>query len=191
MAAPYKIKKEEIVEKALLLARKGGLDAINARALAKEIGCSTMPLFSSFKSMDEIKNAVIEQAKGIYKSYLDKETVNNPKPFKGIGTAYILFAKQEPQLFKILFMTSQNLLPENSLSIDANRDNIARAAQKATGLSLAEAKRFYFEMWIFTHGIATMCATKTIIFSESEISQMLTDIFQGLLLRYKGEKKNG
>lgn len=47
-------------------------------------------------------------------------------------------------------------------------------------------------MWTFTHGIATMIATKTCEISEEQISEMLTDEFKALMLleKMKGENKS-
>ena len=56
MAAVKKINKEGILEAAYNLARREGIAAITARKLAKEISCSTQPIYENFVDM----GAVIE-----------------------------------------------------------------------------------------------------------------------------------
>jgi len=62
------------------------------------------------------------------------------------------------------------------------------AAGGASGLSREKVKKLYLEMWIFTHGIAVMLATKIADFTEEEISGMLTDAFMGIKNKLKGEE---
>ena len=53
-----KISKEDIINKALNIARCENFNSINARRLAKELGCSVQPIFSNFKNMEELKRVV-------------------------------------------------------------------------------------------------------------------------------------
>ena len=52
--------------------------------------------------MDDLKNEVIKEIVKIYDSYIEKGLEENS--FKGSGVAYIKFAKEENQLFKIVKM---------------------------------------------------------------------------------------
>ena len=40
-------------------------------------------------------------------------------------------------------------------------------------------------MWIYVHGIATMCATSYLDWDKDMISRMLTDAYEGMRLRYE------
>ena len=44
------------------------------------------------------------------------------------------------------------------------------------------------EMWACVHGIATMIATSYLDLGNEEISDMLTDVFLGLKMRYASKK---
>ena len=41
------------------------------------------------------------------------------------------------------------------------------------------------EMWVYVHGFATMIATKYIQWDEQSVSEMLTDVYEGLKLRFR------
>ena len=62
MPPKVRVTKENIIKTATELVRQSGADAINARAIAKVLGCSTQPIFSNFATMDELKTAVIQSA---------------------------------------------------------------------------------------------------------------------------------
>ena len=105
MPPRLKITKEEIIKTALELARQEGKDALNARTLAAALGCSTQPIFSNFSSMEELEEAVMHSAYECYLDFLSKDAEAGKYPkYKAFGMAYIRFAKEERELFKMLFM---------------------------------------------------------------------------------------
>ncbi|MBQ7282435.1 MAG: TetR/AcrR family transcriptional regulator, partial [Spirochaetales bacterium] len=52
--------KKDIIKAAVELVRSDGYESLNARALAKALGCSTQPIFSNFSSMDDLMKSVLE-----------------------------------------------------------------------------------------------------------------------------------
>ena len=62
MPAVRKVSREEIVDAALDVLRDGGFSAVNARSVARMLGCSTQPIYFSFQNMDELKAALTERA---------------------------------------------------------------------------------------------------------------------------------
>ena len=187
MPPKAKFSREQIVKGAFDIVRKNGMSALTARRLGEALGSSARPIFTVFESMDEVIAEVVKSAKNLYASYVQRGLSSAPA-FKGVGTQYIMFAVEEPQLFILLFMTvngeanSDNVLP----IIDENYDDILLSVKNEYGLNLDKAKNIYMHMWIYTHGIATMCATRTCSYTGDEISRMMTEVFIGLL---KSEEK--
>ena len=62
MPAAKKISKDEIIDAAIEVLRDDGFAAINARSVAKKMGCSTQPIYFSFKNMEELKAALTDRA---------------------------------------------------------------------------------------------------------------------------------
>lgn len=60
MPPKQKVTKEDIVLAAINLVRKNGVESINARSVAAEIGCSTQPIFSNYATMEELKQDIIK-----------------------------------------------------------------------------------------------------------------------------------
>ena len=182
--------KEYIIGVALQLVREEGIQNLTARAVAKRTGCSVCPIFSAFENMEELQRAVVTAARKVYDEYVDSG-LKNPLPFKGVGEAYIKFAVSEPKLFQLLFMNDDAVRNLDTVlpSIDGNYDKILQSVKDQYGMSDKNSYKLYKNLWVFTHGIAAMCATRTCEFSVDEISEMLTDVCMSLLVKYKGEEK--
>ncbi len=191
MPPKQKFEKEEIISAALEITRRKGITALTARGLGAELGSSARPIFTVFQNMVEVQDETILAVKALYNRYIAKG-LKESNPFKGVGMAYIQFAKYEPKLFQLLFMTENGAVPELTevLSmIDENSGKILESVQKTYGLDDIKARKIYQYLWIFTHGIATLCATKVCRFGEAEISAMLDDVFRSILLKLQeGEK---
>lgn len=187
MPPKAKFTREEIIEAAISIVKADGFDALTSRALGAYLGSSARPIFTVFKNMEEVQQAVTESAKALYKEYVDKG-LSQEQPFKGVGTQYILFSIQEPKLFQLLFMTEKPQLPDFSgvlPLIEESYEEILLAIQKDYGFSAALSEKLYQHLWIYTHGIAALCATKMCRFTADEISEMLTEVFISLLKKIK------
>ncbi len=140
--------------------------------------------------MDEVQQAVIDAAKALYKKYVDQGLLWE-HPFKGVGTQYILFSIHEPKLFQLLFMTEQPQIPDFSgilPLIEESYGEILLSIQNDYGISQHLAEKLYHHLWIYTHGIATLCATKMCHFTSEEISNMITEVFMSILKNIEGCK---
>lgn len=191
MPPKAKFSKEEIVEAALEIVREEGFDALTSRTLGTKLGSSARPVFTVFRNMEEVQQAVKDAAKTLYREYIQEGLSENPA-FKGVGTHYILFAVREPKLFQLLFMTEQKQVPDlaNVLPlIDENYEQILLSVQDGYGMSRDYAEKLYRHLWIYTHGIATLCATKICRFTGEEIGGLMTEVCMSLLKNMKAGKK--
>ncbi|PWM21298.1 MAG: TetR family transcriptional regulator [Collinsella tanakaei] len=191
MPPKAKFTREEIIVAALDIVETDGFEALTSRALGTRLGSSARPIFTVFQSMDEVQQAVIESAKALYKEYVNQGLMWE-HPFKGVGTQYILFAVNEPKLFQLLFMAEQPSIPNLSgvlPLIEESYEEILLSIQNDYGISEPLAEKLYRHLWIYTHGIATLCATKMCRFTNDEISSMITEVCTGILKNIK-EYKN-
>lgn len=178
-----KFAKEEIIHTALSIVRQDGVEALTSRALGQALGSSARPIFTVFDSMQEVQQAVIRAAKDEYRHRVEIG-LQDSLAFKGVGTQYILFAIQEPKLFQLLFMSEQPEIPNLSgvlPVIDESYDQILDSVQKSYDLNTETARRLYQHLWIYTHGIASLCATKMCCFTGEEIDRMMSEVFASLL----------
>ncbi len=192
MPPKAKFTKAEIIGAALNIVRTEGYEALTSRALGIYLGSSARPIFTVFKNMEEVQQAMIEAAKNLYKEYVNKG-LTAEHPFKGVGTQYILFSVNEPKLFQILFMAEQKQIPDLSgvlPLIDESYGDILLSIQKDYEISELSAKKLYQHLWIYTHGIASLCATKMCRFTGEEISSMITEVCTSILKKIQEEEYN-
>ena len=188
MPPKCKFTREEIIQAALDIAKNEGTASITARALGAKLGSSSKPIFSVFENMEEVQEEVQKAAKALYAEYV-QIGLHQELAFKGVGTQYILFAIKEPKLFQLLFMAeqSQKLSVAGILPIiDESYEQILQSVQNGYGLAKKDAENLYRHLWIYTHGIAVLCATNMCSFTAEEISKMMTEVFVSLLKEIKG-----
>ena len=187
MPPKVKVTKKEIIQTAFELLRNDGEASVNARNIASKLNCSTQPLFSNFESMEELQRAVFSAAYELYLSFLKKESEREEVPkYKAFGMAYIRFAKEEKELFKLLFMCDRE---GGDLTPTADFEASVEMIKKNCKITRKKAELMHLEIWAFVHGIATMHATSFLTLEWELISNMLTDIYQGVLARHVSKEK--
>lgn len=180
MPPKIKITKEQLIQAGLQFVKEEGHEALHARSLAQKMNISTQPIFRLFNNMEALKEAIRKQALQIYHSYID-EGLQEELPFKGTGKKYIQFAKDEPRLFRFLFMdTLHQDYQHVKIDEQSRNEMLVSLIASSAHISQEEARLFQLETWIFVHGIATMMVTQTIQFDDEIISKMLTNVFNGL-----------
>ena len=187
MPPKIKITKQAIIDTALEVVRKQGMVGLNARNIAAAFGCSTQPIFSNFRSMEDLKLATVEAANGLYEKFIQAEMEKGEyPPYKAVGMAYIRFAKEEKELFRLLFMRDRST--EKTDDGGEKVRPFTALVQKNTGVSEDDALLMHLEMWMCVHGIATTMITDYQEWSWDLVSRMLTDCYQGLIKRYKDKE---
>ncbi len=190
MPPKAKFTRDEIIEAALSIVKEFGFEALTARALGTKLGSSARPIFTVFENMDEVQREVIMAAKLLYKEYINNGLCQTEVPaFKGVGMQYIQFAITNSKLFQMLFMSAQikkptitNVLP----IIDDSYPQILSSIQNCYSLTPSDSEWLYRHLWIYTHGIAVLCATNICTFTMKEIGKMLTEVCTAMLKEIKG-----
>ena len=62
MPAKKQITKDMILATAFEMLRTRGMDAVNVKSLAKQLNCSTQPIYLSFDSMDALRTILSSMA---------------------------------------------------------------------------------------------------------------------------------
>lgn len=181
MPAKKVISKQNIVEAALKIVRKEGMEGLNMRSVAKACNCSTQPIYLSFTGIGELKAAVAGRIVEIYHGYINGELSSGEyPPYKATGMGYIRFAKEQPQLFKYLFMSRGGASTVDGYP-DFNDDIFQIMGQ--IGIPQDKAGELHAHMWVWVHGIAAMYATGYLNWDWNTVSGMLTDAFMGIKQR--------
>jgi len=186
---PPKIRftRENVLNAAFEMVKECGIEALNARSLAARAGSSTQPLFRMFSGMDEIREAVVEMAMELFDEYV-RAALNSDMPvYKRTGMAYMRFAREQRQLFRLLFMRERTDYALDGI-MPQTMDYVYGAGMDSTGFDAEEIKRFHLHMWIYVHGLATMVATGYLDVGDELASALITECYQGFKKRFEGEK---
>lgn len=180
-----KYSKDQIVAAALEVVAKKGLDALTAKELSAALGTSTSPIFTVFNSMQEVQEAVRVAAMQRFEDYAHRMDRDMPV-FKQVGMQMILFAREEPRLYQLCFMSS--VAPSQSFGDVFGRlggvaQQCLEVIQRDYALSEADARSLFEHVWIHTFGIGALCATGMCDFSMERIAQMLSEDFSAMMLR--------
>ena len=187
-----KYAKEEIVLAALELVSEKGMSALTARDLGARLGTSARPIFTAFKSMEEVHDAVTAAAMNRFEEYAHKAAHAGPI-FKQVGMQMILFAKEEPNLYQLIFMSPQ----EKAQTFEDIYGHLGPVAEECLdvikqqyALSRSDAKALFEHVWIHTFGIGALCATGMCDFSHEQIAEMLTQVFTAMMMMMKSGKSD-
>jgi AcrR family transcriptional regulator len=98
--------KDMFVNAAFKILREKGRGKLSARSLARELKCSTMPVYSYLTSMKTLVSDLEEKALDLMLTY--QTTSSSGQPFLDIGLGYVLFARNEKNLFRFLFLANEH-----------------------------------------------------------------------------------
>lgn len=175
--------RQAMLEAAFSLVRQEGADALNARRIAAVLGCSTQPLFRAFSSMEEIRAEMRGMAQRCFEGYIHRSPALDPLSYKASGLAYILFAKEEPHLFRLLFMCDRLAGDVPGPGEAPGESYVLEALMSQTGFTQQQAMEFHLQMFIFTHGLASMIATHYVAYHQEELGRLLTLQYEAMMAR--------
>lgn len=174
MAPRNKFTREEMINAAVRVVREKGIDALTAKALAGELGVSTQPVFTCFHTIEEAKSEVRAAAERVYDRYV-QDGLRMKIPFLGVGIQYIHFAKEEPQLYRLLFLAANEEGYSSAINALHHSQELVRdSLQQIYHIDGHTADRYFRDMWLVVHSLATLVVTGGCPYSEEEMENILT-----------------
>lgn len=177
--------REMIIGAAINMVREQGPDSINARDLGAYLGCSSRPLFTAFRNMEELTDAVREEVSRRFaeRVRIARDT-HSPEPAaKRMGMCIVRFAQDEPNLYKLIHWTGNKMTPLPELS-----QIMTKQYQTDYQLSDDDAIAFFDHMMIFNMGLCSLITNGVRHFSREEVERILLDQFSATLAYYKSGK---
>ena len=182
-----KYTKEEIVNAAFELTREKGIDAVVAREVGKRLNTSSSPIFTIWSSMEELKEDVRRLAIQKYREYM-ADIFDYFPSFKEFGMRCVGFAAEEPNLFRLLFLTKRE---EHSPYVRFKQEfesifiPLVEEIMSQFGLSKSDAEDLLSQMILFANGIAAYVLTDENSFSRETVSRDLSQVCIGIVLTKK------
>ena len=184
MPAVRKVSKEQIIDAAVDVLRDDGFSAINARSVAKKLGCSTQPIYFSFRNMEELKAALTERAIQMHTQRVrDSLRIHegNDSRYSSYGMGFVKFAAEEKQLFRWLYLEGEQLGPYQN---DVLTPEVISVITEEFGYEEDVARRFHQDMVYFTYGLAILANTNHLHLTEAELREAFRREFRALIAIY-------
>ena len=185
MPPKVKFQKEEIVEAALQAVREKGVDGVTAREVARRLGVSTRPIFTWYAAMDELKRDVFESAKARYRAYIEAG-LTEPIPFLGVWRQYLGFARQEPELYRLLFLTPPDGTTGGAVEALRFSQELVRPSVMATyRMDERAADSFFRDIWLAAFSYATLIVTGNCPYTPEEMLAVGAELSLSVCKAYK------
>ena len=191
MPPKAKITREMILDAAYEIVRKLGAENVNARSIAKSLGCSTQPVLYYFATVEEIKKAVYARADAFHTEYITDIRPERGDPMLQIGSNYIRYAAQERNLFRFLFQ-SNGFQDKGFIElIDAPElAPVLFVLRQAAGVGEKQAKDVFCSIFLVAHGYASLFANNAMEYNEDAIDAQLQKAFIGAVYAAREEEDN-
>jgi len=164
------------MDAAFAVLRKEGIEKLSSRKIAGRLKSSTTPVYSGIGSMKKLEEALLARANELLFRF--QTTPRTGHIFLDMGVGYALFAKEEPMLFRALFLDDS---PHRALRNRLRREHFARLeAQMADeklleGLSAEGRHKVLERMWVFTHGLSLLASQKAL---DDDSIEYITEFLQ-------------
>lgn len=173
MAKPRTITRDIIIDAAMDIVHRAGIQSLSSRSLATALGTSAHPVFAVFQSMDNVIDGVKEEAIKLYESYVNKGLSMKP-PFKGFGIEFLWFAMDEPEFFKLLFNNAFRSESYDGFLMNEGHLNECTAAVSDTfGLNPEQGRELVKQVWMTAYGLGCMIANGVCNFTIEEAAGIL------------------
>lgn len=178
MARKETITKEMLLEAAFELVKDEGIENLTARKLAAKAGCSTQPIFRTYKNMEEVAEETFQTAMDYYNAYYKNYKKGSSVPFVDLGMAYIAFAAEHKNLFKFLFVSEQRFGHSLYEILNGELQFVGHEINKAKNTGCKNPSGLFMQMWIFIHGAACMSLTGDYDLGADETKDLLTKSYK-------------
>lgn len=176
MPPKAKYTREEIVDAALQLTREGGPGAVTARDIAARLNVSTRPIFTYFKTMEELKSAVRAEVESLYRERIERG-LRAEVSFLGVGMEYLQFACDEPELYRLLFLTRPEAESTGAMAaMRRTQAQVRGSLMKTYRLQAEEADWYFRNMWLATHSLATLAVTVGPVYNMDQMREILIEL---------------
>lgn len=184
MPRSVQITKEKILTAALDVLICNGYSAVNIKSIAKELKCSTQPIAWQFGNMDNMREALTQEAVTYANKKMMSTSTNCIEAFWQIGYAYINLAFDTPNLFRFVYMgESKNYCRGGFDSILTDSGNAILIDKLCQDLDISreQANMLFQRMIVYTHGIVSLVVAGVLNCTKEQVYSIVKDFGSDLL----------
>ena len=176
MPSSPKIKKEDMLQAALEIVAQDGYAALNIKAVAKKLGCSTAPISWQFGGMDGLRQELIPFAEQYVEKTYYRFSENEFVTFEQRGKGTVDLALEKPYLFRFLYTGERSQLLSNGFELQQDPSDGINMYEKIADLleiTIEQAMDFAMTMMVYTQGIGTLIASGIVQDTKENMYRML------------------
>ena len=176
MPSSPKIKKEDMLQAALELVARDGYAALNIKAVARELGCSTAPISWQFGGMDGLREELIPFTEQYVEDKYYSRNENEVAAFEQRGRGTIDLALENPNLFRFLYTGERSQILSTGFRLQTNNpdtDNMYQKMAELLEITLNQVMDFAMTMMVYTQGIGTLIASGIVKDTKENMYRML------------------
>ncbi len=182
MPPKARVTRDMILDAAFALVRAEGQEALNVRALAKALGCSTQPILYNFATVEELKAAVYRRADDFHTAYILPRDGAGPDALLRLGLNYVRFGHEERHLFRFLFESNQfGGMDLKGLLRGPGVNALVAILAGGLGCVQEQAEQVFLTFFAVAHGLASLLCNNAMAYDETECAGMLETVFRGVL----------
>lgn len=176
MPRSVQITKKKILAAALDILIRDGYSTVNIKSIAKELNCSTQPIAWQYGNMDNMREALTQEAVIYANQKMMPSSTNCIEAFWQIGYAYINLAFDTPNLFRFVYMgESKNYCRGGFNSILTDRGNAVLIDRLYPYLNISkeQADMLFQRMIVYTHGIVSLVVAGVLNCTKKQVYSMV------------------
>lgn len=179
------ITKDMIFNAAFELVREQGLEVLTARSIAQKLNCSTQPIYSMYENMEKVKEDVFSHAVDFALRCMEQYEDERNEPAMNLAVGCLLFARDERQLFKTLFLSDYS-----SGYFKSHKDKFheqlyaafLKLDNRISSIETEKVQKIFLKLTAYWLGIATMIHLNMLEIDISEAIEMLAEMYGALTL---------
>jgi AcrR family transcriptional regulator len=169
--------REAVLNAVFEMTRESGWPSVSARSIAKRLGSSTMPIYSSLKSMADIERETRTRADDLMREYQARPVSGNSALDMAIG--YVTFARQESHLFRFLYLDAPERRgppeQERHAAEVVSRPGNEGLRKMVTAMPELGSNPVILKSWIFVHGLASLLSSGALDLPDEQVRGLLQD----------------
>ncbi|MBD5455143.1 MAG: TetR/AcrR family transcriptional regulator [Lachnospiraceae bacterium] len=184
MPRNVQITKEKILKASLDVLIRDGYSTVNIKSIAKELKCSTQPIAWQFGNMDNMREALTQEAVAYANQKMMPTSTNCIEAFWQIGYAYINLAFDTPNLFRFVYMgESRDYCRGGFDSILTDRGNavLIDKLYEYLNISREQADILFQRMIVYTHGIVSLVVAGVLNCTREQVCSIVKEFGSDLL----------
>ena len=125
--------------------------------------CSTRPIFTCYENMEELRKEFLDFAYEFYSQYVENySSLEHINPCLVLPLSYIEFAREETNLFRLLFINHMDLsmAEPKDFYMEAGNGERERVFSDIIGIEPERAKAIFIDLFLYSHGIAVLAAAQ-------------------------------